>query len=133
MATLEIATTKQIRKALASSATETYGRALAILTTLFFMWGFITCLNDILVPHLKSIFDLNYTNVMQLEPEVQTVGRTSRKGAKETRLRIERIRSKNPPPISREAPQESDAGCQHFRKPRVADTMRSHSISFPSA
>jgi MFS transporter, FHS family, L-fucose permease len=67
MATLEIATTKQIRKALASSATETYGRPLAILTTLFFMWGFITCLNDILVPHLKSIFDLNYTNVMLVQ------------------------------------------------------------------
>src|SRR5678816_2695288 len=67
MATLEIATTKQIRKALASSVTESYGRALAILTTLFFMWGFITCLNDILVPHLKSIFDLNYTNVMLVQ------------------------------------------------------------------
>ncbi|MCH4296554.1 glucose/galactose MFS transporter, partial [Shewanella sp. 3B26] len=26
--------------------------ALASLTTLFFMWGFITCLNDILIPHL---------------------------------------------------------------------------------
>jgi FHS family L-fucose permease-like MFS transporter len=31
------------------------------------MWGFITCLNDILVPHLKSIFDLNYTNVMLVQ------------------------------------------------------------------
>jgi MFS transporter, FHS family, L-fucose permease len=38
----------------------TYGGALAVVTTLFFMWGFLTCLNDILVPHLKSIFDLNY-------------------------------------------------------------------------
>jgi FHS family L-fucose permease-like MFS transporter len=28
------------------------------------MWGFLTSLNDILVPHLKSIFDLNYTRVM---------------------------------------------------------------------
>ncbi len=28
------------------------------------MWGFITVLNDILVPHLKSIFDLSYTEVM---------------------------------------------------------------------
>jgi FHS family L-fucose permease-like MFS transporter len=37
-----------------------YGVPLAIVTTLFFMWGFLTCLNDILVPHLKSIFDLNY-------------------------------------------------------------------------
>jgi len=25
---------------------------------LFFMWGFLTCLNDILIPHLKSIFSL---------------------------------------------------------------------------
>jgi MFS transporter, FHS family, L-fucose permease len=37
-----------------------YGAPLATVTTLFFMWGFLTCLNDILVPHLKSIFDLNY-------------------------------------------------------------------------
>ncbi len=34
--------------------------AMALVTTLFFMWGFITCLNDILIPHLRSIFDLNY-------------------------------------------------------------------------
>jgi MFS transporter, FHS family, L-fucose permease len=39
-------------------------RAMAMVTTLFFMWGFLTALNDILVPHLKSIFDLNYTRVM---------------------------------------------------------------------
>jgi MFS transporter, FHS family, L-fucose permease len=37
-----------------------HGKALAIVTTLFFMWGFLTSLNDILVPHLKEIFDLNY-------------------------------------------------------------------------
>jgi len=42
-------------------------RALAIVTTLFFMWGFITVLNDILVPHLKAIFDLNYTEVMLIQ------------------------------------------------------------------
>jgi len=40
---------------------------LAVVTTLFFMWGFLTCLNDILVPHLKSIFDLNYTEVMLIQ------------------------------------------------------------------
>lgn len=39
-------------------------RAMATVTILFFMWGFITSLNDILVPHLKSIFTLNYTEVM---------------------------------------------------------------------
>src|SRR5438876_10864765 len=44
-----------------------YTRPLAVVTTLFFMWGFLTCLNDILVPHLKSIFDLNYTRVMLIQ------------------------------------------------------------------
>src|SRR6202163_1301869 len=42
-------------------------RAIAIVTTLFFMWGFITVLNDILVPHLKGIFDLSYTEVMLIQ------------------------------------------------------------------
>ena len=37
-----------------------YRGPLAMVTTLFFMWGFLTCLNDILVPHLKLIFDLSY-------------------------------------------------------------------------
>jgi FHS family L-fucose permease-like MFS transporter len=41
--------------------------ALATVTTLFFMWGFLTSLNDILVPHLKSIFDLNYAEVMLIQ------------------------------------------------------------------
>jgi FHS family L-fucose permease-like MFS transporter len=31
------------------------------------MWGFLTCLNDILVPHLKSIFDLSYAEVMLVQ------------------------------------------------------------------
>src|SRR6476620_254788 len=44
-----------------------YSRPLAIVTTLFFMWGFLTCLNDILVPHLKSIFDLSYARVMLVQ------------------------------------------------------------------
>src|SRR5207248_8218458 len=42
-------------------------RAMAMVTTLFFMWGFLTCLNDILIPHLKSIFDLNYAEVMLVQ------------------------------------------------------------------
>lgn len=44
-----------------------YGPALVVLTSLFFMWGFITCLNDILIPHLKAVFDLNYTQVMLIQ------------------------------------------------------------------
>jgi len=45
----------------------TYTFALASLTTLFFMWGFITCLNDILIPHLKNVFSLNYTQAMLIQ------------------------------------------------------------------
>jgi len=41
--------------------------ALLSLTTLFFMWGFITCLNDILIPHLKAIFSLSYTQSMLVQ------------------------------------------------------------------
>ena len=41
--------------------------AMAMVTTLFFMWGFLTSLNDILVPHLKSIFDLSYAEAMLIQ------------------------------------------------------------------
>ena len=34
--------------------------SLVVLTSLFFMWGLITSLNDILVPHLKAAFVLDY-------------------------------------------------------------------------
>jgi FHS family L-fucose permease-like MFS transporter len=51
----------------ASGTGQSYRAPLATVTTLFFMWGFLTCLNDILVPHLKSIFDLNYTRVMLIQ------------------------------------------------------------------
>jgi MFS transporter, FHS family, L-fucose permease len=44
-----------------------YRSALAMVTTLFFMWGFLTSLNDILIPHLKSIFELNYAQVMLVQ------------------------------------------------------------------
>jgi len=47
--------------------TTSYRGALAILTSLFFMWGFITCLNDILIPHLKALFTLNYTQAMLIQ------------------------------------------------------------------
>ncbi|MGN6237491.1 L-fucose:H+ symporter permease [Dyella sp.] len=45
----------------------TYPLALGVLTTIFFMWGFLTCLNDILVPHLKSTFQLNYTQAILVQ------------------------------------------------------------------
>ena len=68
MATREmVASSEPAQNVLDLSVTGKYTRPLAIVTTLFFMWGFLTCLNDILVPHLKSIFDLSYTQVMLVQ------------------------------------------------------------------
>ena len=44
-----------------------YRGALVIVTSIFFMWGFLTCLNDILIPHLKAVFALNYTQTMLIQ------------------------------------------------------------------
>ena len=51
----------------ASQPASGYKKALIVVTTLFFMWGFVTVLNDVLVPHLKSIFDLSYFRVMLIQ------------------------------------------------------------------
>jgi len=37
------------------------------LTSLFFMWGLMTSLNDILIPHLRNAFALNYTQAMLVQ------------------------------------------------------------------
>jgi len=42
-----------------SNDNKNYTLPLIILTTLFFMWGFITCMNDILIPFLQGIFKLS--------------------------------------------------------------------------
>lgn len=44
-----------------------YTLPLAAMTTLFFLWGFITVLNDVLIPHLKASFSLNYTEAMLIQ------------------------------------------------------------------
>ena len=53
----------------ASVAAPTSSRkaALAVVTSLFFMWGFVTVLNDVLIPHLKSIFDLKYAKASLIQ------------------------------------------------------------------
>ena len=51
----------------ATSGGSNYKSAFALVTTLFFIWGFLTSLNDILIPHLKAIFDLNYAQVMLVQ------------------------------------------------------------------
>jgi len=49
------------------NSNKNYTTALTVLTSLFFMWGFITCLNDILIPHLKLVFSLNYAEAMLIQ------------------------------------------------------------------
>ena len=46
---------------------QNHNPALVVLTTLFFMMGFITCMNDILIPHLKEIFELTYVQAMLIQ------------------------------------------------------------------
>jgi FHS family L-fucose permease-like MFS transporter len=50
-----------------ATGSKRYTSALSVLTSLFFMWGFLTCLNDIIIPHLKAVFDLNYAQAMLVQ------------------------------------------------------------------
>ncbi len=49
------------------SGPQSYGKALALLASLFFMWGFITVINNTLLPHLRSVFELNYFQTTIIE------------------------------------------------------------------
>ncbi len=49
------------------SSGKNYTKELVVLTSLFFMWGLLTSLNDILIPHLKAVFELNYTQAMLVQ------------------------------------------------------------------
>lgn len=57
--------TKEVQVSVQRDSTDV--RAMSIATALFFMWGFLTCLNDILIPHLKSIFELSYAQAMLVQ------------------------------------------------------------------
>ncbi|WP_433984771.1 MFS transporter [Tunturiibacter empetritectus] len=62
---MNITTTQQTATTRDPQATDV--RAMSIATVLFFMWGFLTCLNDILIPHLKGIFSLNYGQALLVQ------------------------------------------------------------------
>ena len=49
------------------SVVKTDTRAMTVTTALFFMVGFLTCLNDVVIPHLKSIFELNYAEALLVQ------------------------------------------------------------------
>ncbi len=40
---------------------------LVIVTILFFMWGLLTALNDVLIPHLQSVYTLNNVQAMLVQ------------------------------------------------------------------
>ena len=50
-----------------TTANQNYTMPLVFLTSLFFMWGFMTSLNDILIPHLRNAFSLSYTQAMLVQ------------------------------------------------------------------
>jgi MFS transporter, FHS family, L-fucose permease len=56
-----------VSAAIGAAAPQSYLAPLSILTSLFFMWGFLTCLNDTLIPHLKAAFSLSYTQVSLIQ------------------------------------------------------------------
>ena len=41
--------------------------AIAVLSLIFFTWGALTCLNDVLIPHLKAVFAMNYAQTMLIQ------------------------------------------------------------------
>ncbi len=50
-----------------SGQTKNYTSAFISLTFLFFLWGFMTVLNDILIPYLKGVFELSHTQAMLVQ------------------------------------------------------------------
>ncbi len=50
-----------------TSNTKNFTSAFIVVTGLFFMWGFMTVQNDILIPYLKKVFELNYAKAMLVQ------------------------------------------------------------------
>jgi FHS family L-fucose permease-like MFS transporter len=50
-----------------SAVVDNYRPVLALLASLFFIWGFITVINNTLLPHLRSVFDLTYAQTTLIE------------------------------------------------------------------
>src|SRR6266446_3415504 len=51
----------------ASESSATYTGALAVLTTLFFMWGSLTSLNDVLIPYVQHVFKIELAASMLIQ------------------------------------------------------------------
>jgi FHS family L-fucose permease-like MFS transporter len=53
--------------AISTGSGASHPRALAIVTLLFFLWGLLTSLNDVLIPHLKAVYELSYLQAMLVQ------------------------------------------------------------------
>ena len=62
-----IPSTSSISASSKSSGTQAYRAPFAIMTTLFFLWGFMTVFNDILIPRFKEAFTLDYFHAMLVQ------------------------------------------------------------------
>ncbi|MDP4192499.1 MAG: sugar MFS transporter, partial [Bacteroidota bacterium] len=63
---MHISTTRPVKEDEIVSK-KNYKMAFALMSSLFFIWGAIVSLNDILIPHLKSLFNMNYTETMLIQ------------------------------------------------------------------
>lgn len=52
---------------IAPAGASTQGATITLLASLFFMWGFITVINNTLLPHLRAVLELNYTQTTLIE------------------------------------------------------------------
>ncbi|GAB3527894.1 sugar MFS transporter [Pontibacter brevis] len=58
---------QQAQKEYTAAPSRNYSAPLVIVTLLFFMWGFITCMNDILIPKLQQVFTLQLWQAMLIQ------------------------------------------------------------------
>src|SRR5277367_6728042 len=65
--TMAIVNAGAARTLSAHPADHTNYSAMAMVTTLFFAWGFCTVLNDAVIPHLQSVFDLSYVQASLIQ------------------------------------------------------------------
>ncbi len=60
-------TSTSVSSSTSSNNSQTYRGPFAIMTVLFFMWGFMTVFNDILIPRFKEAFTLSYFQAMLVQ------------------------------------------------------------------
>ena len=64
---VSLATTDSSPANTSAAGSQAYRSSFAIMTSLFFLWGFMTVFNDILIPRFKEAFTLNYFQAMLVQ------------------------------------------------------------------